>query len=210
MASVAFQKAIAKKKNAAQLMKSANEAESGGDFSAPEIDDGAYIFRVSATCGMTTNKNVPFVELKWKIEDDSPFNGKGWNKTHYLENDDPDKEEKAWARLGKDLKTLTGEEIDLSSGEDIDRIVDQINQSNPLVKGRIKNTEQDGKTYLNIYFNELLDYEVEVTYSKGDSVIYDGEEYTVSSVNPRDKTASLSGVTGKKSNISWSDLLLNS
>ena len=68
MASQAFTKALAKRKQSRKLMKKARDAERP-DFSMPKIEDGTYIARIKGKVGVTPNKGIPYADFKWVIVD---------------------------------------------------------------------------------------------------------------------------------------------
>jgi hypothetical protein len=158
MASADFVKIMEKKKEAAALMKSLSQAEAGGKFTLPTIDDGKYIFNVKADCGVTPNKGIPYVNLKWTIADDSAFNDKGSDKTFYLDSDDIERTTKTYASLGRDFKTLLDtDELDVNTPADIAALVDAVNEESPYVAGALKNWEKGEKSGFNVYFNERVE-----------------------------------------------------
>ena len=219
MASVAFQKALAKRKDAAKLMQTAQDAERPS-FEVPNLPDAEYLVRVKATCGVSPNKGIPFVEFKWTITE-GEYQGKGYNKTYWLENEDPEREEQDWTRLGRDLKTLLGvTDVTITDEQELNDLIEQVDNDTPYIQARTKSTTKGDKTYLNIFFNKRVEVEDsintvpvdedgqagdEVVVAKGNSVIYNGTRYEVVSVNPRERTCTLTNDTdGKQQGISWS------
>lgn len=167
MASAAFTKALLRKDNAKDLAKQVREAKAGG-FTLPHIDNGKYIARVKASCGISPNKNIPFVEFKWNVvanEDgtDTPFKDKGSNSSFYLEDEDQEREANNWKYLGKALKVLSSRpDIDNFDMQDLETIIDEINAEAPFVrvqltKWQMKNGETVTKEGYRCYFNEKVD-----------------------------------------------------
>ncbi len=143
MASTAFSKALDKRKNAAKLLDKANKAEVGGDFSTPDIPADEYLARVKGSCGVTPKQGVPYVEFKWTIAD-GEYKGKGYRETFYLEDKDPEREEKTWNRLGKTLKVLsTRDVVTFEDFEELAAVVGEIDDETPLCK--IKTTRWQTK-----------------------------------------------------------------
>lgn len=232
MASSQFAKSLAKRKTTAKLLQKAKEAEVNSGFEIPEIEDGKYVARIKAESGQTPKKDVPFVSFQWTIVDDSPFHGKGYNQTFFLENEDYEKLEKTYERMGKSFKAILGtSEIDLETPEDIEDRIADINEQKPLVRITIKNTEWQDKRYMNTFFNERV-YEddstsndavdssdsddtqdsaaQDVVFQKDDNVIYEAEEYVVLTSNPRNNTCTLKSLETKEkvTGVSWDDLEL--
>lgn len=173
MASAAFTKALLKKNNAKELAKAVREAKSGG-FTLTHIDDGKYIVRVKGECGISPNKDIPFVDFKWQVvaaEDgtETEFKGKGSNKSFYLENEDEEVEQKTWANLGKTLKVLSSRpDIDNFDMQDLEAIVEEINTEAPYVRVSLKKWQKKKvnpdtgdevveKEGYNIFFNEQVE-----------------------------------------------------
>lgn len=225
MPSVAFQKALAKKKDAVKLMQTAQDAEKKS-FAAPTLPDAEFLVKVKATCGVLPNKGIPFVEFKWLITE-GEYAGKGHSKTYYLEDEDPEREAQNWERLGKDIKTLLGvSEISITDEGELNDLIERIDNETPHVRSRTKSTESKGKTYLNIYFNkreevaadatttvvdaavsDATPVDLSFTVAKGQKVIYKAAQYEVVSTNPREKTCTLTNDTdGKQQGINWSDV----
>lgn len=235
MASSAFAKAMEKKKNGAKLLQKAREAENNS-FELPEIPDDKYIVRVKATVGVTPNKNVPFVEFKWTIVD-GDFYGKGYRETFYLENEDLERLEKTFDRLGRTLKVLLGDEdLAFEDFAQLEELVKQVDKTTPHARIQVKNwTGKNNNKGITAYFNDLVevvdddnqdgdtdtdtddsdsgdndsDSDNEEIVSKGMSVIYDGEEYKVSTSSPRTKTCTLVSVDDasvKVKDVAWTDV----
>ena len=172
MASAAFTKALLRKNNAKELAKTVREAKNGA-FTLAHIDDGKYIVRVKGECGITPNKDIPFVSFSWAVEanedgTDSEFKGKGSQKTFYLESDDEEREMKEWSNLGKTLKVLSSRpDIDNFDMQDLEAIVEEINKEAPYVRSQLKKWQKtsvapDGtitvtKEGYNIFFNEKVE-----------------------------------------------------
>jgi len=162
MATAEFVKTLEKKKEAAALMKSVSNAEAGGGFKLPKIDDGTYVFSITADCGITSKAGVPFVNFKWTIEDEGQFSGKGHKKTYFITTEDREGKEgesdKTAARLGADFKTiLDTDELDVNTPSDIAALVDAVNQEKPYVRGALKNWESGDNSGFNVFFNEIVD-----------------------------------------------------
>ena len=133
MASQAFTKALAKRKQTRSLMKKAKGAEKP-DFSMPEIEDGNYVARIRGKTGVTPNKGIPFVDFKWVIVE-GPDKGKSWSQTFYLEGRDLEQEERTWDFLGRALKTLSSrEDVETWEVEDLEGIVKEINDELPTCR----------------------------------------------------------------------------
>lgn len=195
MASTAFEKALAKRKQTRSLMKKAREAERP-DFSMPKIEDGSYIARVKGKTGVTPNKGVPFVELRWVIAE-GEYKGKGWRMTYFLEGRDLEQEERTWASLGSALKTLsTRDDVESWEIEDLDPIIKEITEDAPLCRISLKNWKGEKSEGINCYFNEYIDETDEAeAIEVDDYVIYDDgdgdEEYVVLKVNTKRQTATI-------------------
>lgn len=219
MASSAFSKALDKKKNAARLLDKANKAEVGGDFSTPDIPEGDYIVRVAASCGVTPKKGIPYVEFKWRIAE-GEYQGEGYRETFYLEDDNAEREEKTWIRLGKTLKVLSSRDVvTFDDMEELAEVVNEIDKENPVCKGKAtrwqtnkdKEAEAEGGEYtesgLGFFFNKKVELaEPEATrqpttsqddvsdsqeFRKDDPVIYDGEEYIVVTSSVKNETCTI-------------------
>lgn len=157
MASAAFVKALEKKKNMSKMLNASKEAEKKGAYTLPEIRDGSYICAVRAECGVTPNKNVPYVKFLWSIVDDSEFNGKGADKTIFLGDDDEARCEKAFTSLGKSFKILLDtDELDIQSAADVPALVDAINADKIYARTAIKRWEKGDKWGYNVFFNERV------------------------------------------------------
>lgn len=222
MASAAFSKALDKKKNAAKLLDKASKAEMGGDFSTPDIPADEYLARVKATAGVTPKKGVPFIEFKWTIAE-GEYKGKGYRETFYLEDDNADREEKTWNRLGKTLKVLsTRDTVTFEDFDELAEVVNEIDEDTPLCKIKTtrwqnkkdKETEAETGIYvesgLGCFFNKRVEVvpqdegitsaEVgeeqmaEIGFKKDDAVIYDGEEYVVVTSSARHETCTIKSV----------------
>ena len=202
MASAAFTKALAKRKQSRKLMKKAREAERP-NFELPKIEDGTYVARVKGKVGVTPNKGIPLVDFRWVIMD-GEYKGKGWNMTYFLEGKDAEQEERTWENLGNTLKVLsTREDVDAWEIEDLEDIVKEITEELPLCRINIKYWKGATSEGYNCYFNELLSADAldttvasaDVDPEVDDYVIYDDgsgdEEYVVVKINQRKKTATI-------------------
>jgi hypothetical protein len=155
MASSAFTKAVAGKKRAMQKMKEVER----NTFQQPTIEDGTYILGVTGECGVTEEKGVPYVRLDWVIQDEGPENGKGYQTTFWLENEDQEKEDKQFEILAKALLAILDvEEVNVEDAVDIEQYVDVINQGKSFVRTKIVTKESaNGKKYINTYFQRRVE-----------------------------------------------------
>jgi hypothetical protein len=225
MASSAFAKAMEKKKNGSKLLQKAREAENM-DFSVPEIEDGSYIVRVRAKVGVTAKKMVPYAEFRWTVVDESGYYGKGHKETFFLENEDLERLEKTFDRLGKTVKVLLGrQDIELESFDQLEEYIAEIDAARPHARVSLKNWEGKNGNGITAFFNERVvpqaetetaamveapnevdHVQVEIV-EKGNTVIYDGEQYEVITSSPRNQTATLKAEDGTKvPNIAWTEL----
>lgn len=160
-ASSDFRKAMKKSKTAKKMLTEAKK-ERPGSYSCPDIEKGNYIVRVRAEAGKTPNQDTPFVRFPWTIVT-GEYAGKSWSDTIYLEGDDEDRVQMSWNRLSKTIQVLCGiDEDELEDFESwgIDEIcdkLDEIDEAAPYCRAGISPWESNGKSGLNIYFNELVD-----------------------------------------------------
>lgn len=226
MASNEFIKALGKRKNIQERLKNAKNAERNS-YALPDIPDGNYFARVKLIGKVNPKNGVPLLEIKWTIVDDSEWNGKGSTDTYWLQNDDPEREEKTWDILGKALKTLTGEnDLELEEVGDLAAYIDSINDSNIVAEISLKRWKSaKGKEGFNVFYNGIYDNAdddsaddddtadddptVDAEIVKGNVVEYDGEEWVVVTSNERDQTCSLKSTDDPKkkvTDIAWSDV----
>ena len=152
MASSAFKKALAKKKQARKLMETARKAETNS-FEAPDIGEGGeFVVRVKARTGITPNKGIPFVEFKWVITE-GEHTGKGYRETVFLTADDPEQEERSWTKLGRALKVLSDAAADSWELADLDDIVEDINDDMPVCRASLKPWKSEKSKGINCFFN---------------------------------------------------------
>jgi hypothetical protein len=195
------------------------------DFSVPEIPDGSYIVRVRAKVGVTAKKMVPYAEFRWTVVDESGFYGKGHKETFFLENEDYDRLEKTFDRLGKTIKVLVGrQDIQLETFDELEKFMEEIDAARPHARVTLKNWEGKNGNGITVFFNERVvpegDAEVASTeplnetdhvqaeiVEKGNLVIYQDEQYEVLTSSARYQTSTLKAEDGTKiPNIAWSEL----
>lgn len=179
-ASKEFRKAMEASKNATKRFKKAKDARPGGDFSAPDIEDGRYEVRVTAEADKSPNKNIPFVRINWMVLNGDYAKTK-FNAMYWLEGDDEERVQKDWDNLSKAIQVLLGmDEEDMEGFEqwsmsDLCDVVDEIDEKAPLALIRIKNWKSEKSSGINTYFLELLD-EADVTIEVDDEAEGEPEE----------------------------------
>ena len=156
MASSAFSKALANKK--ASIAKMADVKAGNREYVLPNIDPGPYTFAVDAECGVTDNKNVPYVKFNWSIQTPGDFYGKGNNTVFWLDGDKPDQVDKTFERLAKTFMALLDlTEVNVEDPQDIEQLVDMVNDDKTLCEGKLTTWESEaGKKGFNVYFNKRV------------------------------------------------------
>lgn len=154
MASSDFTRAMAGKKAAIQKMREVQK----NNFEQPTIQDGTYVVGVAANCG-STEKGVPYVRIDWVIQDEGEQNGKGWNATYWLDDEDPERDERNYSNLARAfMAILDVEEVCLDDGADIEQLIDMINQEKIYVKAKIVTKDgKNGKKYINTYWQKRVE-----------------------------------------------------
>lgn len=230
MASAAFQKAMALKKNANKMMKKAKDAEqSNVNFEVPEIEDGQYIARVKAKVGITPKKGVPYAEFRWTIVSaadgtDTPYVGKGHRQTFFLDGyDDLEREEKTYEFLGKTLKACLSPDVEFEDASDLEALCEKITAEAPHVNISTKTFEGKNGKGITAYFNRKVTVTQQTpsdapadapsdpsdAITKGDKVIYQEAEYEVVTSSVRTETCTIKSVDDgnvRHNNVAWGEL----
>lgn len=223
MATSQFERALAKKKDAAKRLDEAKKAKpSGGNFQPPTIEDGSYIAEIGASTGVSPNANIPFIRFDWKVLE-GDYEGTAFNETIFLQADDEEREQKSWDKLSRSLQVLTGEDADSWDIGHLGDIIEDIDSAKPKCRIGLRNWKGQKSSGISVFFNELLKGEVakdaeEATSNmepprKGDVFDYmteDGEEVEVEvkTVNSTKETCTLNAIDSDETYtaVPWSEL----
>ena len=153
MASSKFNASLKGRKKNFDSMKNAERR----GFVLPTIEDGTYIFKVTAECGNSPKKDVPFVKLTWKIQDDERYFNTGSDTVFWLDGDNEEIVDRNFENLALALKALLDiEELVVEDATDIEHFVSMVNEADTYCRGRLNNWEAGEKRGFNVYFNEKV------------------------------------------------------
>ena len=154
-ASKQFLAALAKKKK--QFTKARKAKPSA--FGIPEIDNGTYVARLSASIATRGDENTIVVTFPWTV-DRGAKKGTSHRVDVWLSGRTDEEEQASFDDLSRRLQVLGYDMDEIELSKDLPGILEEIAKDKPLVRIGLKNGEsKTGTKYLGCYFNELLDDE---------------------------------------------------
>lgn len=153
-----FLKGLESTRSSVKRFNEAKKAKPSDGGGPPDIENGQYFARINIDCSKDT-KGVPVVTIRQKIVS-GDYNGLSWGSKFWLAGDDDKQVQMNWDKLSRAIQVLADvDEEDFNSWKlpQLVAVLAQIDEEPPYCSIGVKNTESNGKEYVNVYYNKLVD-----------------------------------------------------
>lgn len=137
--------------------------DTGGSYETPEIPDGEYICQLTSCRvdapqikkGKNQGTYQALMEFRYVVREEES-NGVQLRVTHWLTETEWRTLKDSLDRLFKDLQRLGYETLGMEV-KDLFSVAEELSEAKPYVSVTCKTKEKDGKSYLNVYLNKIVD-----------------------------------------------------
>lgn len=133
-----------------------SNVKSGGSYEQQPIDDGTYVATVESGRTGTDKNGNPYAAFDFKVQR-GEFQGVRVSKFHSIAEKGKRTIEQALGSLLTDVSRLASQEISGMTAEDVESMVEDLNDENPIVQIAVVNSEYNGNNYINVYVNKRLE-----------------------------------------------------
>lgn len=133
-----------------------SNVKSGGSYEQQPIDDGTYVATVESGRTGTDKNGNPYVAFDFKVLR-GEFQGVRLNKFHSIAEKGRRTLEQALGSLLTDVSRLASQDVADIQPEDVETLVSDLNDENPVVQIAVVNSEYNGNNYINVYVNKRLE-----------------------------------------------------
>lgn len=128
------------------------------NFEQDVVDDGTYVATLSSGRTGSDKNDNPYAAFDFTIER-GEFKGATVSKFHSIAERGERTIEQAMQSLFIDLKRLSDGDVDFDTvePEDIEDLVVDLTEESPVISIGVRNSEYNGKNYINVFINKRLD-----------------------------------------------------
>lgn len=127
-------------------------------YEQDEVDDGTYVATLSSGRTGSDKNDNPYAAFDFTIER-GEFKGATVSKFHSIAERGERTMEQALQSLFIDLKRLSDTSVNFDTIEpaDVEDLVVDLTEESPVISIGVRNSEYNGKNYINVFINKRLD-----------------------------------------------------